>query len=207
MSGDQSPSRELLEGIIPINKISDTVDLLRSPRWRDFFIMIYGVGLVFSICSVAVLVLITLFAQVSTSNGALDSIKTFFLNAGIPILAIWFLANYIVRAVNATIEPRLPFENEAEEIASHFDKYQGRFAFETLVTIIQTLTFFLSLKILILYRNNLIIPYPDVTNIPTLVVSVVIFSFDLGYIGLFLCIIYQSMDFLLLLYEVLSTDI
>ncbi|WP_136361785.1 hypothetical protein [Halobellus limi] len=207
MPDDQSPFRELLEGVIPINKISDTVDLLRSPRWRDFFIMIYGVGLVFSICSVAVLILIALFAQVSTSNGALGSLKTFFLNAGIPILAIWFLANYIARAVNATIEPRLPFEDEAEELASHFDKYQGRPAFETLVTIIHTLTFFLSLKILILYRNNLIVPYPDVTDISTLAVSIVIFSFDLGYIGLFLCIIYQSMEFLLRLYEVLIDDI
>lgn len=189
MDESKSPVFEAVSELFATSKLRRIPRILVAPKWHEFFITAYGVGLSLSIFSMILVMSLYYILQISTAKGPISILSELLSNLAPLVLGIWLLSIYLSAAVNATVEPEIPFEGRLETAVEYFEDYRGNLWFDFLGFSLRALVLALSIAVLSVYRNVLILNYPVVsgwTDFTGIVYWILVFTLDLGFIGLFL---------------------
>lgn len=185
----------ILKTVIPIEILSEAKRRLLEPEWNLFFQKIQALGLFFTFCSVSILLtlqgLASIISQpvnpVSVITGLLQNLTLI----GIAIFLIVAVTVRTVQTVSGEKQIYDPYHQKIERLNERVDQEHP-----VVGILLQAIFTILLVWVTVVYRNVLIIDYPEMTSLNSFLIWILVFALDIGYLGLLTSLISQVWNYL-----------
>jgi hypothetical protein len=185
----------ILKTVIPIEILSEAKRRLLEPEWNLFFQKIQALGLFFTFCSVSILLTLQGLASiishpvnpVSVITGLLQNLTLI----GIAIFLIVAVTVRTVQTVSGEKQIYDPYHQKIERLNERVDQEHP-----VVGILLQAIFTILLVWVTVVYRNVLIIDYPEMTSLNSFLIWILVFALDIGYLGLLTSLISQVWNYL-----------
>lgn len=198
MTRKRTPIVDAVLELLAVDKLLEIREQWSEQQLQEFNATLYSVGLFFAITSLLMLLFLSFVLNiVSSSDGVFEFIESVLTNAGSFVIIVWLVSTYLVRVVNSAANSEVPFRIEHNRLDDTLEGYREKEWFQTVVDTVSISFAVLSVFVLHIYRTELLLDYPTISSLldfPSMVLALLIFALDVGYLGLFLATISQIYD-------------
>lgn len=185
----------IVKTFFPIDILSETKRRLFEPEWDVFFQKIQALGLFFTFCSVAILLILRGLASIISQPVDPISIITGLLqNITLIGIAVFLMVAVTVRTVQTVSGEKNiyePYHKKIESFNELIDK-----EYPEVSALLQVIFTVVLVFVAMVYRNVLIIDYPKITSLNRLLAWILVLALDIGYLGLLTSLISQIWNYL-----------